>query len=118
MNTYQIINPEMILSSMMNNVDIVKQMINLYLTQGIEDFQGLENAVNEQANETIKASAHHIKPTMEYIGASDLRLKLQELEHLALSNDNPPAISALFLEIKTDFQKAMKELEDYYQTLV
>ncbi|MFZ4260787.1 Hpt domain-containing protein [Sphingobacterium sp. HJSM2_6] len=117
MSTYQIINPEMILSSMMNNLDIVKQMINLYLTQGVEDFQNLEQAVNQNNNETIKASAHHIKPTMEYIGASDLRLKMQQLEQLALSNENSLPIHSLFQEIKVDFQKAMQELEAYYQTI-
>lgn len=117
MNPYRIINPETIKSSMMNNMDMVKQLISLYLTQGKDDFKNLEQVINEGSLSDIASKAHHIKPTMEYIGASDLRLAFQGLEKAARENTAMEDIKALYFTIKTDFDIAMSELEDYASTL-
>ncbi len=118
MSTYQIINPTTMLASMMGNIDVVKQMIPMYLGQGQDDFQALVDAVHKEDLVEIKAKAHHIKPTMEYLGATALRLKFQELENLSQEGADIVAIRTLFNEIEEDFGLAMQELTSYQATLV
>jgi len=117
MNPYQIINPQSIQENMMNNTEIIKQMIPMYLGQGVEDFKSLENAILSQNHEEIRLKAHHIKPTMQYLGAQELRLKFQNLEDSSASNLSITEITQLFEEIKIDFEKAMIELKNYQSSL-
>lgn len=114
---YKIINPDFILSNMMNNVDVVKQMIGMFLGQGMEDFRGLKQAIGKEDYTEIKSKAHHIKPTMEYIGASNIRLQFQELESQAAANAAFADIQQIFTKLEQDFNLAMEELEAYASTL-
>lgn len=114
---YKIINPEFILANMMNNVDVVKQMIGMFLGQGQEDFQELKQAIGKEDYAEIKSKAHHIKPTMEYIGASNIRLQFQDLESQAAANVAFADIQQVFTKLEQDFTLAMEELEDYASTL-
>ncbi|WP_156307011.1 Hpt domain-containing protein [Sphingobacterium endophyticum] len=113
MNPYQIINSESIQENMMNNMEIIKQMIPMFLGQGVEDFNALEAAIETQNHDEIKSKAHHIKPTMQYLGATDLRLKFQKLEDDAAKNTPMQDLSLQFQAIKKDFELAMDELRDY-----
>ena len=117
MNPYLIINPDSIQENMMNNTEVIKQMIPLYLGQGVEDFKALEVAIESQDHANIKAKAHHIKPTMQYLGATELRMKFQDLEDKAAGEEPIADIQNLFETIKNDFQLAMAELEDYQSKL-
>lgn len=117
MNHYSIINPVSIQENMMNNIEVIKQMIPLYLGQGVEDFKALEVAIESQDHSDIKSKAHHIKPTMQYLGATDLRMKFQDLEDKAAGEESMADILDLFKNIKNDFHLAMAELEDYQTKL-
>lgn len=92
-------------------------MIRLYLSQGLEDFAQLTHAIEQQNREEIHRMAHHIKPTMTYIGALTLTEKLQLLERLAIDESPFADIYQLFEQIKIDFNQAIAELTDYQRTL-
>lgn len=117
MSDFKIINPDVLKSSMMNNMEMVKQLIALFLTQGKVDFETLENAVSEKNYQEIGSKAHHIKPTMEYIGASNLRMLFQDLEQKAKNNGSIEEIEDAFSMLKRDFNAAMLELESYSTSL-
>ena len=117
MISYQIISVDALEESMMNNTEIIKQMIPMYLGQGVQDFSDLEAAVYTKNYAEIKAKAHHIKPTIQYLGATELRLKFQKLEDSALNQEPIHEIAALFEDIKKDFELAMNELKSYQLTL-
>lgn len=114
---YKIIKPSSLLESMMGNLDVVKQMISMYLNEGRQDFQDLKTAVDNEDYVEIKSKAHHIKPTMEYIGASEIRLQFQELESLATSKAPTTQIHTHFHNLEREFNAAMQELTDYASTL-
>ncbi|MVZ64300.1 hypothetical protein GQF61_00405 [Sphingobacterium sp. DK4209] len=118
MSKFKIINPEVLKSSMMNNMEMVKQLINLYLTQGKVDFETLQSAVEARDLQEVASKSHHIKPTMEYIGATDLRILFQELEQKAKKNEPSDVIEETFSRLKKDFDTAMIELEAYSTSLV
>ena len=117
MNSYTIINPAFIQSNMMNNTAVIKQMISMFLGQGMEDFRALKEMVENKDLSGIKSKAHHIKPTMEYIGASNLRLQFQELENLASTDTAYNDLKDHFTTMEKDFLEAMKELKHYASTL-
>lgn len=114
---YQIINPEIIQSSMMNNEEMIKQFLELYLLQTPIDFKNLATAVSNKNRTDIVQYAHHIKPTMEYIGAFEIRVNFQELEILAKSNASMEELENTFNTIDKQFGILMAELAFYLESL-
>ena len=117
MTPYRIIRTDRLEANLLNNIEIIKQMIALFLGQGNQDFSELEKAVNAGDLNKVQASAHHIKPTMEYIGATILTEKFQRLEQLAKEGKSSTAVAQLFYEIRKDYNRAMEELQNYKQSL-
>lgn len=110
---YKIIKPENIHKSMMGNPEMIKQFIAIYLEQSPIDFQNLELSLTENNTQAIGDNAHHIKPTMEYIGASSLRMDFQDLENMSKSNLKIELIQEKFEEIKPIFQLMIEELKSF-----
>lgn len=110
---YKIINPESINKSMMGNPKMVKQFIEMYIEQSPIDFQALTHSVLNNDRAAIRDSAHHIKPTMEYIGASKLRIAFQELETMGRNRIEMETIRIKFEEIKSDFDLMIAELKSF-----
>jgi HPt (histidine-containing phosphotransfer) domain-containing protein len=115
--TYQLIKPEVIKSTMMDNAEMIKQFLELYLLQTPIDFENLALAVSNENKADIAQYAHHIKPTMEYIGASDMRANFQELETLAKSNAPMEKLEDTFTKIEGQFSLLMTELASYSERL-
>jgi len=110
MKEFEIINPTIIRQSMMNNETMVKQFVDLYLSQCPIDFKALIDSIEQKDVQAISQAAHHIKPTMEYIGASDLRISFQELEKLGQRNAPFTELLSKFEEIKPRFSLMLEEL--------
>ncbi|MDR2284682.1 MAG: Hpt domain-containing protein [Sphingobacterium sp.] len=110
---YKIINPESINKSMMGNPKMVKQFIEMYIEQSPLDFQVLAQSLTNNDKTAIGDSAHHIKPTMEYIGASKLRAAFQELENMGRDGIEMETIRIKFEEIKSDFDLMITELKSF-----
>lgn len=114
---YKHISPTIIQQSMFNNQDMIKEFIALYRTQTPIDFKKIEIAVIEQQFQKICDAAHHIKPTMEYIGASHIKDALQEIETLAQENKEFSIIQNEFETLKSHFTELFMELEQYETSL-
>lgn len=114
MKNYTILNPDVIEANMMNNRDMIRQFISLYLTQTPLDFEALKIAVANSDHAEIANKAHHIKPTMEYVGASDLRKKFQELENYGKTKEDMEIIVHFFTKTEAFIQIFMQELKSYY----
>ncbi|MCI0920208.1 Hpt domain-containing protein [Sphingobacterium rhinopitheci] len=115
MKNYKIINPTVIHESMMNNDSMVKQFVELYIAQCPLDFEALAQTIKQGDHKAISSAAHHIKPTMEYIGASNLRAHFQELEKLGSKESDIADIIKKFEEIKPKFELMLEELR-YFNT--
>lgn len=116
-DNYTIIAPEAIQNSMMGNKEMIKQFVQLYLTQSAVDFQNLENSIRSKVKSDIASSAHHIKPTMEYIGAIDLRTAFQQLETLAKQDADLTHIMEKFEMLKPSFEIMLQELKVFLDQL-
>lgn len=110
--SFKIINLDTIYQSMMDNAELVKQLVDLYISQSPIDFKALEDAIILGEFSLIRERAHHIKPTMQYIGANGLLQDFQMLENKAKEGVSLQEINALFSKIKPDFMLMMDELRE------
>lgn len=101
----------------MNNKALILQFVGLYQEQIPLDLQALKEAVTSEMHIEIANKAHHIKPTMEYIGAQALREKLQQLENAGKNGVAISAIQPLFMDIEREIQILLQEIADYKQHL-
>ncbi|MCA5004476.1 Hpt domain-containing protein [Sphingobacterium bovistauri] len=108
---FQIIDLDAINQSMMGNDELIKQLIGMYIVQSPLDFQSLDDAILSGDNNLIREKAHHIKPTMQYIGAQNLMDDFQSLESLAKGNAPNAEIISTFEKIKPKFQTMLDELK-------
>lgn len=113
MKNFEVINPEIIRESMMNNDNMIKQFVELYILQCPIDFDALAKSIEKGDPKEISSTAHHIKPTMEYIGASNLRINFQELEKLGAQNARIEDIIKKYEEIKPKFELMLEELKSF-----
>lgn len=110
---YIIINPEVIQRSMMGNPSMAKQFVEMYIDQSPIDFAALEESFNTANPRNIGDCAHHIKPTMEYIGASALRHAFQDLENMGNTGTSIEIMTQHFNEIKPKFELMIEELKKF-----
>lgn len=110
---YKIIKPTVINASMMNNTEMILQFIEMYLQQCPTDFEKLHSAIDNGNFHTIRDLAHHIKPTMEYIGASDLRILFQKIEDASKEHVDIHLIVEQFNILKKEFELLLQELKHY-----
>lgn len=115
--SYQIIKPEVIRASTMNDKAMTRQFVEMYLVQCPLDFEDLEVNIVQRDRIGIENASHHIKPTMAYIGADSLRLDFQELENLARKQRDFTLISDKFISIKTRFHQLLSELKVFLEEI-
>lgn len=113
--TFQIIDLDVINQSMMGNEDLIRQLLEMYIVQSPLDFEALEQAIQSGDKAIIRERAHHIKPTMQYIGAKTLMADFQSLETLAKENASNEEINSNFLNIKPKFATMIDELQTLIQ---
>lgn len=112
---YRLINPSVIKENLMNNEELIFQFLSLYQEQLPVDLQALKEATTSGVHIEIANKAHHIKPTMEYIGAHTLREKLQQLEYAGKNGAEILHIHTLFLDIENEILTLLQEIADYKQ---
>lgn len=108
---FQIIDLNTIKQSMMGNDALIKELVNMYIMQSPADFRSLEDAINSGDKSLIRKKAHHIKPTMQYIGANELMDDFHTLESLAKTDATQDEIVYTFEKIKPKFHHMVEELE-------
>jgi len=113
---FKIIKPHIIQENMMSNPDLIKQFLTLYQSQIPLDFQALKQAIMSENLKEIANKAHHIKPTMLYIGANQQQHKLQQIENQAGLN-NRIEIQSIFSDLEKDMDEMMIEIEMYLNKL-
>jgi len=115
--TYHYIKPDNIYKSMMDNTAMVRQFVEMYIAQSPVDFQQLTKSVQAGDYREIADAAHQIKPTMEYVGATALRLDFQELETAARQEEDLTAIREKLEAVHVKFDDFLHELTVFRDSL-
>lgn len=114
---YKIIDPQIITNNTGGNPSLAKQFIELYLIQLPKDWDDLQKAITESDLQKIKDRAHHIKPTMEYIGAIGMRIAFQKMEDMASIKVTISKIISLNKELSIMYQDLMNDLKRFKHSL-
>lgn len=102
---------------MFNNAAMIKEFIGLYIAQTPKDFALLGALIAEGDLVKIAQQAHHIKPTMSYLGAVGLQEQLQRLELHAKEAAAISQIQASYQRLQTDIDLLLEELTAYHAQL-
>jgi len=108
---------ELISQNMFDNPELIKQFVSMYLIQTPVDLDKLRHALVEGDLQMIGDAAHHIKPTMDYIGAFYLKEKFEELETNAKNKESIEGLRATFDIIDIEMKELLFELEQYEKTI-
>lgn len=114
---YSLINTQSIRDNMYGNTELLKQFVALYLEQTPIDITDIKHAFEIQDQHAIKTTAHHIKPTLKYIGAEHLFQIIDELEIAAQKPNNWETISTLINRALPQLQLMTDELQNFYFSL-
>lgn len=117
MKMYKIIDPETITNNTGGNPSLAEQFIELYLIQLPKDWADLQKVITESDLQKIKDKAHHIKPTMEYIGATGMRIAFQKMEDIAAIKGAIHKIVSLNRELSIMYQDLMNDLKRFKSSL-
>ncbi len=116
-NHYTLIDPNAIQTNLMQNTALIQQFLQLYLVQIPLDLDALKEAMSKEEHIEIANKAHHIKPTMEYIGAIELRSALQELETAAKNGHELLQLKNMFEALLPQFETLLTEIKEYLDKL-
>lgn len=90
---------------------IIIEMIQLFLTQTPGYLKSLSAYIADKDWENTHSMAHHIKPTLAYMGAEDMRRVLLRVEQIARTGTVDEAeLTAIFQELEKRFVVLFAEL--------
>jgi len=99
------------------NAQLIREILALFIKQTPPDIELLASYVRNEDWENAYKQAHHIKPTLAYVGANGMRAELQEIETLAKNRQNlnqiPVRVDALLPKLEILYG----ELKAYLQTI-
>ncbi|NNF01873.1 MAG: hypothetical protein HKN22_04245 [Bacteroidia bacterium] len=99
------------------NMEFFKEFIQTFLDSAPESLEHLQKAIESNDWETIKKTAHKIRPSFNYLGLKDLEKTANKLEQYASEGTNLGEIPAMVEEICTVCSKAIAELQNDLRSL-
>lgn len=99
------------------NTQLIREIIVLFIKQTPIDMELLSNYIQQGEWEKAYKQAHHIKPTLAYVGANQMREELQEIESLAKNRQELHSLPGKFDNLTPRLNILYKELEMYLETI-
>ncbi len=114
---YSVINPEHLYSLSRGNNTFIKEIIHLFLDQNPIEIKEIEKSIEQQDYAVISSIAHKMKTSVGFIGIEQLLAPLNQLEKLGINQGNINDIQNLFIEVKTNCDKAILELNTFLKEI-
>jgi FOG: HPt domain len=99
------------------NSDLIREIVALFIKQTPGDMELLGTYIREQNWTQAYKQAHHIKPTLAYVGANTMRAELQEIEDRAKNQRELDTIAGKFNNLLPRFEVLYQELRSYLDTM-
>jgi len=93
------------------NKMFVDKMINLFIAQIPVSVEEMQAAYLEKDFETLRKTAHRIKPSIDNMGISCLRSEIREIESLAQEHSNSHKILPLLQQLDMTLKKVVEKLQ-------
>lgn len=99
------------------NTQLIKEILQLFVKQTPPDMEVLSTYIQQEEWEKVYKQAHHIKPTLAYVGANGMREELQEIESLAKNRQDVDSIAGKFNALLPRLEALYGELNAYLRTI-
>lgn len=97
---------------------IIRELLTMFVDKTPKDVSKLAEYVSKKEWPGTASMAHHIKPTLAYVGAEDMRLEMQWLEDATKRTEIPESeIVERFNLLKKRFAILVEELIAYLATI-
>jgi PAS domain S-box-containing protein len=93
------------------NEAFINKMIKLFIEQIPAATAAIQAAYLAKDFDSIKRTAHRIKPSIDNMGINSLTKVVREIETLALSNANPPRLLQLVQKLDSTLKKVVTALQ-------
>ena len=94
-----------------NDPEFVMQIITLFVTEVPQDMQQIDLGIKTKDHKLAYSYAHKIKPTLDLLGMTMAHQEILEVEAWAKREGKKKEIEATFESIKTQVEKAVKEIK-------
>lgn len=99
------------------NTQLIREILELFIKQTPADMDLLSIHIGQEDWEKAFKQAHHIKPTLAYVGANQLRKELQEIEDAAKHRQNLDSIATKLSTMLPRLDVLYGELNAYLKTI-
>lgn len=99
------------------NTQLIREIIELFIKQTPADMELLSTHIDQEEWEKAFKQAHHIKPTLAYVGANQLRQELQKIEDAAKHQQHLDTIAAKYAAMLPRLDVLYGELNAYLKTI-
>ena len=106
-----IINLEYLRETTVDNPKLIKEIISIFLNQTPGFLLRLDEAVNSKNWAEVKAVAHKMKPTVNYVGVLSIENIIKNIEDFSEQRINLDEIPTLLSELKNVCERAFIELK-------
>ncbi len=99
------------------NTQLIKEILELFIKQTPPDMELLATYIEQEDWENVYRQAHHIKPTLAYVGANGMREELQKIESLAKNRQDLDSIAQHLSALLPRLEALYGELNAYLRTI-
>lgn len=92
----------------MGNKEFMGEIISIFLEQVPPELAKIQDAIHQKDFKEIKNLAHKLKSTVAMVGAEEMRIRLKEIESLAVGENMSEAVP---VQIQSQLDKIMMQLE-------
>ncbi|MFP8487619.1 Hpt domain-containing protein [Gracilimonas sp. Q87] len=96
---------------------IIIEMIELFINQTPQHLQNLMKANENKEWNNVASEAHKVKPTMLYVGLSDLNLVCKKIEDNAKGNQDVEISNNLIDQLVSGYKEITGDLETKIEEL-
>ncbi|MCH8904108.1 MAG: Hpt domain-containing protein [Bacteroidetes bacterium] len=90
--------------------EFVLKMVNTYLENTPQALDDLEVAAKEENMDRLRAIAHKMKQSIEFMGISSIKETATQIEHYAKEDENIDNLATMVEQVVDVSKKAMEEL--------
>lgn len=91
--------------------EMMLEMLNLFIEDIPSQVEKIREAVEEKDMKTLRAESHKLKPTLQYVGLSEMYEVIKKLEVIGKSNEYSNEVDTLAQELATEMSVNLPLLE-------
>lgn len=97
--------------------EMIVEMLQLFVNDTPDQLSNLERNVKDGDWDAVRAEAHKLKPTFQYVGMDDTHMLVAEVETKARNREQTERIPELIDSIKRNFNEAVSSFESKIKEL-